>query len=715
VDASTNKLTNPRHLHNTQYGTVCPVETPEGAKVGLVKSLSMMGNITLMLKSQIYIINKLLENYIIDLEDVFSHDLNKYVKVFLNGTWLGIVKNPNDLIQTLKKMRQNGKLEKTVSIVFDILFKEIKIYCDAGRLNRPLLIVKDNKLLITKKIIDEIDIKSNNTTKISKWNNLIQKYPEIIEYVDIEESNGLMIAMYMKDINKMRVISNLSLNKNPEDTRINRYDNNVFLRYTHCEIHPSLCLGIVASSIPYCNHNQSPRNIYQYSQARQAMGIYNSSYRHRLDISYVLHYPQPPLIQTRSAKYIHTDKLAAGENAIVAICTYSGYNQEDSIIVNQSAIDRGLFSAVSFKKYQETIAKNPSTSQDDVFTKPDRNKVIGTKSGSYDKLNDKGYVPEETKVVNGDIIIGKISPIQPMGNNNKSYKDSSISYKSNIPGVIDKVWTNIYNYEGYEMYKMRVRSLRIPKIGDKMSSRHGQKGTIGITLKQEDMPFTEDGISPDLIINPNCIPSRMTVGQLIECVMGKVSAIKGHDSDGTPFNELSVQDIKEELKKLGYHESGKEYLYNGMNGKKMKAMIFIGPTYYQRLKHLVDDKIHSRARGPRQLLTRQPPEGRSRDGGLRFGEMERDCMIAHGMGQFLKERMMETSDIYNTHVCDICGFFAQQMLGSPGVYYCQQCDNSTDISEINLTYAFKLLVQELMSMNIAPRIRVKKDIYNDLI
>ena len=715
VDASTNKLTNPRHLHNTQYGMICPVETPEGAKVGLVKSLAMMGNVTLMVESQIHIIKKVLNGKIMDLEDVHPFNFNKYVKVLLNGEWLGMTDNPYNLVNKLRNMRRIGKLEKTVSVVFDTYLKELKLYCDGGRLYRPLLRVDNNKILLTKKIINELDLESNNKSKLRKWNDLLQKYPEIIEYVDIEESDGLMIAMYTKDVHKMESIMNTPPSKNVEDTKINRYDNGIFVRYTHCEIHPSLMLGVVASSIPYCNHNQSPRNIYQYSQARQAMGIYNSSYKYRLDISYVLHNPQTPLVTTRSAKYLHTDKLAAGENAIVAICTYSGYNQEDSIILNQSAIDRGLFRAVSFKKYQETIAKNPSTSQDDIFTKPDRNKVVGTKSGSYDKLNDKGYIPEETQVVNGDIIIGKISPIQPTGNNNKVYKDSSISYKSNVSGVIDKVWTNIYNYEGYEMYKMRIRSVRIPKIGDKMSSRHGQKGTIGITFRQEDMPFTEDGITPDLIINPNCIPSRMTVGQLIECVMGKVSAIKGHDSDGTPFNELNVKQIKEELKKLGYHDSGKEYLYNGMTGKKMKSMIFIGPTYYQRLKHLVDDKIHSRARGPRQILTRQPPEGRSRDGGLRFGEMERDCMIAHGMGQFLKERMMETSDLYSTHVCDSCGFFAQQMLGSPGVYHCPSCNNSTDISKINLTYGFKLLVQELMSMNIAPRIRVKKNVYNDLV
>jgi DNA-directed RNA polymerase II subunit RPB2 len=407
--------------------------------------------------------------------------------------------------------------------------------------------------------------------------------------------------------------------------------------------------------------------------------------------------------------------MVSGENLIVAICSYTGYNQEDSIIINQSAIDRGLLRANSYKKFTEIISKNPSTSQDDIFTKPDRNKVIGTRSGTYDKLNDLGFVPEETKVNYGDIIIGKISPIQQTSNSTKAYKDSSTSYKMHIPGYVDKVWTGIYNAEGYEMYKMKIRCERIPKIGDKFSSRHGQKGTIGLTLKQEDMPFTEDGISPDIIINPHCIPSRMTVGQLVECLIGKVSALNGHESDATPFNILDMESIKKELSKHGFNETGKEYLYNGMNGQKMKAMIFIGPTYYQRLKHMVDDKIHSRARGPRQQLTRQPPEGRSRDGGLRFGEMERDCVIAHGMSQFLKERMVETSDLYSIHVCDICGFFAQQMLGSPGIYYCPKCDNSTDISKVNITYAFKLLVQELISMNIAPRIRIKKDIYTDLV
>jgi DNA-directed RNA polymerase II subunit RPB2 len=711
-DASTNKLTSPRHLHNTQYGFICPVETPEGQKVGLVKSLALTSDITLMLKSQIHIIKSNMDN-LIDLNNLHPKYFSKYIKVFLNGEWLGMTKMPQEMVNKLKLLKQKNKLDKTVSIVWNILDKEIKIYCDNGRLYRPLLKVENNKLLITQKILDNISLKeTTDTSIISKWSDLLNKYPEVIEYVDIEESINLMISMYDDDLEKNIKISKNKVNKT-DDIIINRYDNNVYVNYTHCEIHPSLMLGAVASSIPLCNHNQGPRNIFQYSQARQAMGLYNSSYRHRLDLSYILYNAQYPLVTTRANRYLHTEEMAAGENAIVAICTYTGYNQEDSIIVNQSAIERGLFRAMSLKKKTETISKNPSTSQDDIFTKPDKNKVISTKSGSYDKLNMKGFVPEETILENGDIIIGKISPIQPVGN--KVYKDSSVTYKENIPGVVDKMWHGIYNSEGYEMYKMRLRMDRVPKIGDKFASKHGQKGTIGLTLKQEDMPFTEEGIIPDIIVNPHAMPSRMTIGQLIECLLGKTSAITGQRADGTPFNRINVDEIRNKLKKLGYHDSGKEYLYNGLTGQKMKAMIFIGPTYYQRLKHLVDDKIHSRARGPRQLLTRQPPEGRARDGGLRFGEMERDCMIAHGMGQFLKERMMETSDIYSMHVCDICGLIAQQILGKPGAYKCNSCNNTTDISKINTTYAYKLMTQELMSMNIAPRIRTKKDVYSDLV
>ena len=498
---------------------------------------------------------------------------------------------------------------------------------------------------------------------------------------------------------------------------INRYDDFTYVKYTHCEMHPSMMIGVVACNIPFCNRNQGPRNIFQYSQARTAMGIYQSDWRHRQDISYILYHPTRPIVVTRSMKYVNTDKLPAGENAIVAMACYTGYNQEDSLLLNQSAVDRGLYRSTSLYKHKTTIQKNQSTSQDDLFIKPDPTKVTGMRHGTYDKLNEFGFVPENIQLVKGDIILAKVSPIQPVGNSTKEFKDNSEIYKSSVPGTVDKIYTGLINQDGYEMRKMRVRSMRTPHIGDKVCSRSGQKGTIGITLKQSDMPFTAEGITPDLIMNPNALPSRMTCGQFVECLLGKISALRGHEIDATPFNEIDLEQLKDMLEKLGYERNGYEYLYNGMTGRRMNAMIFVGPTYYQRLKHMVSDKSHFRAKGPRTILTRQPPEGRSRDGGLRLGEMERDALISSGIARYLKEKTVESADAYTTYVCEHCGLFAQRMLKrdnkpyatSDDVYYCPSCNNKTDIAKIRIPYAFKLLLQEMLSMNIAPRIRVKKN------
>lgn len=334
------------------------------------------------------------------------------------------------------------------------------------------------------------------------------------------------------------------------------------------------------------------------------------------------------------------------------------------------------------------------------------------KQGNYDKLNDKGFIPEETIVNDGDIIIGKISPIQPTGNNNKVYKDSSEIFKSNVQGVIDRVHTGVYDAEGYEMYNVRVRMERKPMMGDKFTNFHGQKGTVGITYPQRDMPFTESGIIPDLILNPHGYPSRMSLGQFIECLASKEAAESGHFVDGTPFNNYDVKQLPEMLKKLGYSPYGTEKMYCGLTGRQMDAEIFIGPIYTIRLKHMVLDKVHGRARGPRQALTRQPLEGRSRDGGLKIGEMEKDAIVAHGMGQFFKERMMETSDISKVHVCDICGMFASKVIDKD-YYRCNGCHNSTRISTVVIPYACKLLFQELTAVNVLPRIRTEKSIYGD--
>ncbi len=701
-------------------------QTPEHAKVGLNKHLSLIGSVTILEYSQFGLIKNYLKKKIINLRDVNPSLVKNYTKVFVNGEWLGLTDNAIELNKELKKNKENGLFNPLVSIVWDILEKEIRIYCDGGRLFRPVLKVEDNKIKLNKELISKISLNKSDQTKgkITSWEEFLLTNPGIIEFIDMEEQPYLMIADNIHKVKEMYDKMNKSIELIKKDNKYNtndiqnRYDTDmVYVKYSHSEFHPSLLLGEIVSIIPFSCHNAGARNIFLYAQAKQGMGIYTSNYRDRLDISYILYHPQRNLVSTKAAKYNNTEILAAGENAIVAISTFAGFNQEDSAVFNKSSIERGLFKSMSLKKEISQIQKNQSTSQDDMFAKPNPSKVAGMKHGSYDKLNEKGYVPEETPIVNGDIIIGKISPMPPAGNSQKVFKDNSLPYKSYAPGVIDKVYTNIVNSEGYPVLKIRTRSQREPNIGDKFCSRHGQKCTIGLTLPQSDMPFTKNGIVPDIILNPHCIPSRMTLGQIIESILGKSCAINGVEGDGTPFDNVDINSIRNELTKLGYSNSGKEYLYNGMTGKKMLTEIFIGPTYYLRLKHLVEDKFHARARGPKTLLTHQPPDGRQKDGGLRLGEMERDSLLAHGLSKFLKEKLLDTSDAYSTYVCDLCGLFAQRILKKDNqpyatnndLHFCAACKNYTKISKIMIPYAFKLVVQEMIAMGIVPRIRVKKD------
>lgn len=411
-------------------------------------------------------------------------------------------------------------------------------------------------------------------------------------------------------------------------------------------------------------------------------------------------------ITTKAMEFLYFRKLPAGQNCVVAVACYSGYNQEDSIIMNQSAIDRGLFRSIFYRSYRDELSDDGDK---DGFIIPGDD-VVGKRQGSYDKLEIDGLVAPGTRVYGDDVIIGKvISQKAPTEDDmdeteNRILKDSSTLLRASETGIVDSVLVT-QNDSGHPFVKIRVRSIRIPQIGDKFSSRHGQKGTIGITYRQEDMPFTIEGISPDLIINPHAIPSRMTIGQLVECLMGKTVCMRGTEGDATPFQkDLSVKKISERLHADGYQRTGNEVLYNGHTGRKLESHLFIGPTYYQRLKHMVDDKIHSRARGSVQNLTRQPLEGRARGGGLRFGEMERDCIIAHGAAHFLKERLFNQSDAYRVHVCDICGLIAVHI--SATKFKCTHCDNEAQISQVHIPYACKLLFQELMAMMIAPRMVV---------
>ena len=470
--------------------------------------------------------------------------------------------------------------------------------------------------------------------------------------------------------------------------------------YTHCEIHPSMILGVCASIIPFPDHNQSPRNVYQSAMGKQAIGIYCSNFNMRMDtLAYVLFYPQKPLVTTRSMEFLHFKDLPAGINSIVAIMCYTGYNQEDSIIMNQNSIERGLFRSAFFRTYQ--TQENQGDKKEEIIEVPNKETCSGLRHGLYSKLDVDGIISPATRVSGDDIIIGKTNKIEKVDmKTSKKKKDISIAMRSSENGIVDQVMITT-DYDGYKMVKIKCRSIRIPQIGDKFASRHGQKGTIGMTYKQEDLPFTIEGISPDIIVNPHAIPSRMTIGHLIECLASKVASIRGDEGDATPFQDVTVDAISNDLHLLGYQKHGNETVYNGFTGRKMNMMIFFGPTYYQRLKHMVDDKIFSRGRGPVQILTRQPTEGRARSGGLRFGEMERDCMISHGAARFLKERLMDVSDRYRVHVCENCGLIAQANLQA-GSYTCKLCPQSK-ICQVYIPYACKLLFQELMAMHIAPK------------
>ena len=441
------------------------------------------------------------------------------------------------------------------------------------------------------------------------------------------------------------------------------------------------------------------------AQGKQAMGVYVTNYENRMDkTAYVLNYPMRPLVETRIMNMIELNKIPSGTQAIVAIMTHTGYNQEDSLLINQGSIDRGM-SLVTVYHTEKDEDKQKINGDEEIRCKPDASKTKGMKMGNYNKVNSKGVIPENTLVENRDVIIAKVTPIKENRNDHTKiikFEDQSKIYKTVEETYIDKNYID-RNGEGYTFAKVRLRTVRKPVIGDKFSSRMGQKGTVGNIIPECDMPFTSAGVRPDIIINPHAIPSRMTIGQLKETVLGKVLIELGLFGDGTPFGGFEITDICSELIKLGYEAHGNELLYDGLTGQQHECSVFMGPVFYQRLKHMVNDKAHSRSFGPMVNLTRQPAEGRSRDGGLRFGEMEKDAMVSHGAARFTRGRMYDASDKYSVHVCKKCGLIASYN-DKMHIHHCRVCDNRTDFAYVEIPYACKLLFQELNTMNVAPRI-----------
>ena len=685
------ELIAPRKLHGTTWGFLCPAETPEGQSIGVVKSISYMTHITIPTNSSS--LYEYVAPHVISVDDAAPEALYDMVKVFVNGAWVGIAKDPTQLYTDMKEKKHKGIINIYTSVIFDYKNMEIRICSDGGRLARPILRVKDGKALITKEIIDRV-----GSGELS-WNDLLTscKLPDaMIEYIDPDEQNQSMIAM--KD--KVAKVGG------------------VRPTYTHCEIHPSTIFGILASCTPFPDHNQAPRNTYQCAMAKQALGIYATNFDTRMDkTAYMLTYPSRPLVDTRVMNAIQLNKVPSGTQIHVAIMSHTGYNVEDSVMLNKGSIDRGLFSATIYHTEKD---EDKNIIRDEIIRcKPDPAKTRGIKFGNYDKLNAQGFINENTLVEDRDIIIAKIIPIKENRNDPTKvikYEDQSHVFSTAEDTYVDKNYTG-RNGDGYNFGKVRTRTFRKPTYGDKFSSRHGQKGTCGNIIPECDMPFTKSGLRPDIIINPHAIPSRMTIGQLKEMLLGKVLLELGLFGDGTSFGNLDVKTIADELLKLGYESYGNEVMYDGLSGEQMETSIFMGPVFYQRLKHRTNDKVHSRATGPMVSLTHQPAEGRSRAGGLRIGEMERDVLISHGATRFCKDRLFDVSDKYKVNICKKCGMVAVCNDGTNSnkfytnsdftVHICKTCGNKTDFALVDMPYANKLMFQELQTINVVPRIIVE--------
>ena len=686
-EAASRKNVNMRHVHTSQCGFICSAETPEGEKVGLIKSLSLSSTISNIDVETTSIVKRMIHNiyseHFRELYQVF--DIKNYYLIIINGEMYGYItcEKADVMYESIKDLKFNKKINYQTSIIIDPYSQEIIINNDVGRLIRPLLSIDNFDIFYNASQIDKTNINFN-------FELFMDKCSKAVEFIDTLEQQFTCIAPKIEDIYNEK--------KKLMETNKNIYKCSV-VNYNYLEFHPSMHLSLACSTIPFLNRNQSPRIMYHSQQLKQSIGIYNKLHHKRFDLANILYNPEIPLVAPRSNKYLHLDEIPYGKNTIVAIMPFAGFNQEDSMILNKSSVERGMYSAITYHVFSSIIEKNHNTSIDDVFSKPEEESKLSNMR-NFDIIAEDGSPILESVVSYNDVIISKLAPINT-NNGDVIYKDKTTLYKKETEGIIDSVQNEITN-DGYPCKKVRVRIKRKPIIGDKFTSRHGQKATVGLLMEESKMPFNEFGVTPDIIINPNALPSRMTIGQLWEMFFAKLATIIGKRLDGTGFEEFDFKKIQEtyDLK------DGTEILYDPIQGTKLKANIFMAPCYYIRLKQLVKDKIHARAEGSMNILTRQPNHGRKYGGGLRLGEMERDVIIAHGSSYFLNERFMKCCDQYKIHVCDICGNIAAKMKQLK-YYWCKKCTNFTHISSIEIPYAFKLMIQELESINIKIHLRTE--------
>jgi DNA-directed RNA polymerase subunit B len=665
-----------RDLHCTHWGKICPNETPEGPNCGLVKNIAMMAYISVGTDEE-SVERALLKGEVEPIERLKGKRGTKGADVFLNGRLVGIHAAPQALVKAIRQKRRAGEIDHEVNIAYYEDTREVQVNSDAGRVRRPLIVVENGRNRLTDEHLRMI--------KDGEWTFVDLLRNGLVEFLDAEEEENTLIAMYTGEINT---------------------------HTTHLEIAPSTILGISAALIPFPERNQSPRNVYMAGMAKQSVGVPSSNFKFRADTrGHFFHYPQKPLVKTRAMDAIGYEDRPAGQNFVVAILSFEGYNIEDALIMNKASIERGLGRSTFMRVYESEERKYPG-GQEDRFEVPDRSVRGYRASESYRNLGEDGIIETEVEVQGGDVLIGRTSPPRFLEEYSEfeiqspNRRETSVAVRHGESGVVDSVILT-ETIDGNRLVKVKVRDLRIPEYGDKYASRHGQKGVIGYIAPQQDLPFTEDGVVPDLVINPHAIPSRMTIGQILEMIAGKAASMIGKQQDATPFCGVTEEELFEILKSHGLKHNGREVMYSGITGEKLKTDIFIGCIMYQKLHHMVADKIHARARGPVQILTRQPTEGRAREGGLRFGEMERDVLIGHGAAMLLKGRLLDESDKSNMLVCENCGLIGVYDRNKD-IYYCPICGANAKISTVVVSYAFKLLIQEMMSLGLACRLRLKE-------
>ncbi|MGC9149731.1 MAG: DNA-directed RNA polymerase subunit B [Candidatus Micrarchaeia archaeon] len=658
-----------RDLHGSHWGKLCPNESPEGPRHALIKNFALMIDISREENEER--IEKILEKI---MNDFKAQKKEEAFAVYLNGRFLNFVKNGEEFVKRVREERRRDFSLINLNISINKKTREISVNCDPGRVRRPYIIVEDGKPRLTQELVEKLEKKEID------FDYLVRN--GIVEYLDADEEENAFIAISEKDIKK---------------------------ETTHLEIDPSTIFGIAASLLPFQNYNSSPRITMASQMVKQGQGVFALNFNQRFDSrSYILYYPQKPLVYTQGFEIAKYEKYSSGQNLVVAVAPYYGYNMGDAVVVNKNAAQRGLARSVFYKTYETEERRYPGGQKDRIeIPNPEVEDYKGEEA--YSKLGEDGIIEVEQNVNGKDVLVGKTSPPRFLeeagifGVSEEKRRDNSTLLKPRESGVVDSVVIS-ESGEANKLVKVRIRMIKSLENGDKFASRHGQKGVVALLVPQEDMPFTSSGIVPDLIINPHAIPTRMTIGHLLETIVGKAACLKAKPIEGTTFKEINEEEIGKILESYGFKKNGKERMYDGISGKAFEADIYIGVIYYQKLYHMVSNKMHVRSRGPVQLLTHQPTEGRAREGGLRFGEMERDTLIGFGASALLRDRLLEESDKTKILVCRDCGSLAYfDRLKNTAV--CPIC-GSTNIGEVDVSYGFKLLLDEIRSFHIFPRIKI---------